>query len=401
MKMRASLCAAAVTCVVLLCSPGAHAGPITPPPGPVTGTHKTLTEVEPRIAINEVNTPGDADSLFRITSPGSYYLTRSIVGVAGKHGIEIESSGVTLDLNGFDLSGVPGMGAFDGIRSSGLPLRAVVVKNGSVRGWGDDGIDCASSTARGICVEGVSVIGNAGHGMLIAPHGSVTGCEAIGNGSDGILVSDACIVTACVASGNGGRGIIADNGSIVRDCIALENTGNGIETSIAGIVIGCTAMANGGSGIVSNGAGAVVDGCTAYSNTSSGIVVFNGNSVTGCAVRLNAQNGIVATSFCVIRGNTLSSNGSGGDGAGILVTGSDTRIEENNSIGADRGIEVTGTGNVVIRNSCSGNSTDWVIAANNIHGPILDRRVPVSAAVNGFTASSTLGSTDANANYSY
>ena len=89
-----------------------YAGPLNPPAGPVTSTYKTLTEVEPRIAINATNTPGDAigdpsPSLFKITQPGSYYLTGNITGVEDTHGIEIVASGVTLDLNGFDLLGVP------------------------------------------------------------------------------------------------------------------------------------------------------------------------------------------------------------------------------------------------------------------------------------------------------
>ena len=50
----------------------ALAGPLNPPAGPVTSTYKTLTEVEPRIAINLTNTPGDANSVFKITQRGSY-----------------------------------------------------------------------------------------------------------------------------------------------------------------------------------------------------------------------------------------------------------------------------------------------------------------------------------------
>ena len=36
-------------------------GPLNPPSGPISSTYKTLTEVEPRILINDVNTPGDLD----------------------------------------------------------------------------------------------------------------------------------------------------------------------------------------------------------------------------------------------------------------------------------------------------------------------------------------------------
>src|SRR3989304_4869431 len=70
------------------------AGDLNPPPGPITPTQRT--------PIGANTTPGDADSLFMITQPGSYYLTGNIIGVSGKFGIEINASGVTLDLMGFD-----------------------------------------------------------------------------------------------------------------------------------------------------------------------------------------------------------------------------------------------------------------------------------------------------------
>src|SRR6186713_1252076 len=78
-------------------------GPLTPPLGPPAPTMKTLDQVEPRKPIDATNTPGDADSLFKITQPGSYYLTANVTGVNAKYGIEIAASGVTVDLNGFDL----------------------------------------------------------------------------------------------------------------------------------------------------------------------------------------------------------------------------------------------------------------------------------------------------------
>src|SRR5687767_12820054 len=80
------------------------AGPLDPPSGPITSTHKTLTQVEPRTPISTATTPGDADSTFRITQPGSYYLTGNITGEASKKGIELILAGgsqVTIDLNGF------------------------------------------------------------------------------------------------------------------------------------------------------------------------------------------------------------------------------------------------------------------------------------------------------------
>jgi hypothetical protein len=44
---------------------------------------------------------------------------------------------------------------------------------------------------------------------------------------------------------------------------------------------------------------------------------------------------------------------------------------------------VAGEGNLVIRNSASGNGTDYVIVANNAVGEILSP--PISGAINGST----------------
>src|SRR5436190_23335529 len=83
----------------------AIAGPVNPPAGPIAPTFKTLAEVEPRIAINATNTPGDASNLFKINQSGSYYLTGDIVVPTGKNGIRIAGVTATIDLNGFTISG--------------------------------------------------------------------------------------------------------------------------------------------------------------------------------------------------------------------------------------------------------------------------------------------------------
>ena len=85
-------------------STAALAGPLTPPAGPVTSSMKTLTEVEPRIAINQTNTPGDVANQFKISQPGSYYLTADMTSTPGLNPcIVINTSDVTLDFNGFSI----------------------------------------------------------------------------------------------------------------------------------------------------------------------------------------------------------------------------------------------------------------------------------------------------------
>jgi hypothetical protein len=117
----------------------AQGGDLNPPPGPISPTMKPLDQIEPRIVVNSANTPGNATATFRITQPGSYYLTGNITGESGKNGIEIVASGVTLDLMGFDLAGVPG--SLDGIRTAVNNLLNISILNGSVRNWGGEGIN--------------------------------------------------------------------------------------------------------------------------------------------------------------------------------------------------------------------------------------------------------------------
>jgi parallel beta-helix repeat protein len=347
------LCAAVM---MGLFAASALAGPLNPPAGPVASTAKPLAEVEPRIAINSTNARGDANSLYKITQPGSYYLTGNITGVAGRHGIEIAASGVTLDLNGFDLVGVPEMGAFDGVSATLANLTDITVRNGSLRGWGGDGVDLATATTFNTVAIDLQASGNAGNGISVNRNATLTRCAAYNNEGHGITAVNAATITECKAYGNDGAGITAGNGSTIIGCAAYSNGSFGISTSH----------------------GSVITHCSAYSNTTDGIRVLGQTVVTG---------------------NACANNGNGGDGAGILVLSSDNRIEGNNCTGADRGIDVDFAGNIIIRNTCSGNTTNWTIVAGNAYGPIVV--TPAGAAVEGNTAAAALGSTDPNANFTY
>jgi len=249
----------------------AYAGDLNPPAGPITPTMKTLDEVEPRIAINATNTPGDADSLFKITQRGSYYLTGNITGVVAKHGVEIAASGVTLDLNGFDLVGVTG--SLDGVSVTVIDLRNIAVVNGSVRSWGDEGVDLGTFGADNCRVADLLASGNAGNGISTADGSTVTNCSASSNTANGIAATGSgCTVSNCSASSNGASGILTSTGSTVSNCSAYLNTGNGISTGTGCTVSNCSAAFNAGSGITTS-PGCTVADCTARSNTLDGIVV--------------------------------------------------------------------------------------------------------------------------------
>jgi parallel beta-helix repeat protein len=398
-----------------------HAGPLSPPAGPVAPTLKTLTEVEPRIAINAANTPGDADSLFKITQPGSYYLTGNITGVVGKHGIEITASGVTLDLNGFDLLGVQGIGNFDGVSVTVSDLLNITVRNGSIRGWADAGVDLGSNDAFNSRVQDLLARGNNGIGIHLGTASSAVNCSASENGSIGISVGGTGKLSNCLAFNNIDKGFRCLSGSTVTDCSAYFNLLGGFSCGSNCIVANCSSSTNEGNGIFVDG-GSTVTNCTATSNTLSGIVTSGGCIVSRCTARRNdldgirvlttsrvegsvsesnTRDGIQCSSRCIILSNSCSLNGDNGDGAGIHATGSDNRIESNHCADSDRGIDIDGAGNLIIRNSCTGNTINWAIAANNVFGAIIDRTAVVSGEVIGNSASATTGSSDSNANFTY
>ena len=424
------------------------AGPIDPPSGPVTSTFKTLSEVEPRTAISAANTPGDANSLFKITLPGSYYLTGNITGVVGKHGIEIGvgGSGVTLDLNGFDLAGVPAMGSFNGVSVSASNLKNITILNGSLRNWGGYGIDLGSNTfnAVGCSIERIQASGNGLAGFHFTDATTISDCSAYNNASSGFSgsfadgsivvrcssssnlgsgfeVSSGCVVTDCTATNNENVGLSLSTGCTITGCTSRDNTGSGISTSVGCSIVGCTLSSNGAYGILTGGStisGCTVRGsglngidannssnvlnCTVTSNGGHGIRALAGSTVTGCHVSGSGQDGINCASACSILNNTCDANGTAtATGGGVHVTGGDNHIEGNRCSNADRGILVDAAGNVIVKNTCATNTVDWIIAVNNIYGPVVDRRVPASVFVNGFAAPSTLGSTDPNANFSY
>ena len=351
-----------------------YAGPLDPPAGPVTPTYKTLSEVEPRIAVNAANTPGDADSVFKISQPGSYYLTRNIAGAAGKHGIEIASAGVSIDLMGFDVLGAPG--SLDGVTVTAAAPRGINLSNGHVRGWGQDGVDLLTGNASGSGVTNVQASDNGGAGLAAGSTTVLRSCTASGNISAGIITGPTCTLRDCSASFNA-VGINAGAGSAVSNCTAANNTGTGIKT----------------------GASCVVSGCSAFSNGGDGISVDMGCEVAGNASHRNTLNGIFALFGSTVRDNTCRQNGNGaGSGAGILINGTSSRVEGNTCTFADRGIEVPFPTNFIARNVCANNNTNWSIGSGNICLVVIAAQGP---AINGSAGGAAPGSTDPNANFTY
>lgn len=372
-----------------------HAGPLTPPGGPVTSTGKTLVEVEPRIAISAASTPGDADSVFRIIAPGSYYLTGPVTGVTGKTLIEIASSDVTIDLMGYALKGVPS--ALAGIRAS-VAATQVTIRNGVVSGF-PVGIDIYfPSRVDGCVIEDIHAGANTGVGISAGDRAIVRRCVSSGNTGIGIATGTASVVESCVSSENGARGFVADPGTSFANCISFDNLGDGFNMSI-GSLTNCIARTNSGDGF--NITSAVLTGCMASFNDSAGVNASS-SLVVDCVANGNATHGFVLVSDSqMLRCTADSNSGSVTDGAGVLVTGADNRIDSNQFTDNDRGVRVVGAGNLIVRNTCSGNTINFDIAASNRYGSIVNISAAGAAAVSGSSAAGVLTTTDPWANFAY
>lgn len=296
-------------------------GTLTPPPGAISNGvpvafMKTMNQIEPRIGISQLP--------FFINTPGSYYLTKSLIGSSGQDGIIIDSDNVKLNLNGFALSGVPS--SLAGIRVVNGPRHNISIRNGVVADWDGDGIDA-----------------------MIAHESRLIDVTAFANQMDGMKIGQNSLVRECGAFMNGGNGITAEQSSTIKDCKARDNTMTGIFAQFGCKITDSLSGKNGSEGI------RVMDYCV----------------VKNCTVAENSGDGIQVRAKCRVVDNNCGNNATA---AGVHVTGNGNRIDNNNVTDNLFGILVDdfAGGNLIVRNSASGNTNNfWMGTAANQYGEIL------------------------------
>lgn len=366
-----------VSCVVCgALSPAALGGPLTPPPGAPVPTAKPLSEIEPRIAVNATNTPGDAGNVFRITQSGSYYLTGNVVGEAGKNGILIAARNVTLDLNGFAVIGATG--AINGISTTSTAA-FVIVRNGTVSGWPVSGVSISS--ASGGIVENIVSAENQFLGFSLSANAVAVHCVAAANQNSGFLAGTNAVITACTSRDNGAIGFSTGNGAVITNCSARDNGSNGFQI----------------------GSGSLVRSSAAIGNAANGIQTSSRCLVESNAVVQNGVHGILTGLACRIVGNNASGNGTiVTDGAGISDTFGSSVIDSNTCQGNDFGIRVSTNGSVIIRNFCGDNTTNFFIGnGRNTWARVVDVTAGFPFTVNGNSDVGVIDSTQGLANFAY
>jgi parallel beta-helix repeat protein len=255
MKTKHHMIIAAGVCGLFLnVQSGFAQGSLTPPPGIITPTMKSLDQIEPRTPIATNTTPGDGTALFVISQPGSYYLTTNLTGVSGKSGIKITANNVTLDLNGFSVLGASNSENGILILSSSPNL---TIRDGTISGWTNSssyGVICQTTN---VIFERLTISGN----------------------SSGLYCGGNTVVENCTVSGNNGTGItVFGSDSLVRDNRCLGNNAANVGGTTSLVVFGSNNRIE-GNHVTSTGAGGYGIGIISSASYTNNIVTQN--SVAG------------------------------------------------------------------------------------------------------------------------
>lgn len=273
-----------------------------------------VVEINQACALNGGCLAGDSpDFPVTLGATGSYVLTSNLdVQAANVIAVRVEAKNVTLDLNGFSISGpgsCTGTGSTimcsgstaQGILSTSPPFDRTTVKNGYISGF-----SAAISLSGGGVVENMRLVNNVNRGMVCTNHCAIFNSEALRNGGIGFDVDgDAARIDNVTARGNGSNGVDASfRSSIVLNTTTAANGGAGIAIGDAGRVEGSTAFQNEGAGI-SGGSAMVIDS-SARGNMGDGIVVFGGSVVSGCVSEFNGGDGIEVAGSGLVRDCNVS-----------------------------------------------------------------------------------------------
>lgn len=317
-------CRTFVLGIVMLAGATVMAGGELEPPGPPSATGRTLQEIEPRTPIDSLET--DYKGTYVITEPGSYYLTADIQQVTNEDAIAIQSSHVAIDLMGYSLIGISGSGY--GIRViAPFSFENVTIRNGFVRGWGDDGIEL--ETVTNVLIEDVHVSNCGDTGIKIGT-GIIKDCETVNNTS-GIDIKGGSIIR-CFVAGNSTEGVVlrGDQTGLMREVVATLNR----------------------TGVASFGAGWLIQDSVFSHNQLDGAQLYANNIVTNCRF---------------VGNGTLYPNGSGVD----LTGGGGNVVDGNVITGNDIGVEaIINLGEIVMRNVVKGNTASFSGTTGNHFAPL-------------------------------
>jgi parallel beta-helix repeat protein len=301
------------------------------------GTAGPSAAVDGVIEINQAKVEASGGFPYTISQLGSYRLTSNlIIDSAGTTAIRVTASNVTVDLNGFVISGVtvcsgspvtgcapPGAGrGIDGETAGGGGVR-----NGVVRGMGGEGIALGPAGR----VEDVRVVSNGGRGVVVGVSSRVSDASVLRNGASGIELGADSSVSDSVVLGNGVAGIsFAAQTEIIGNVVSANGqTGIPGESGIVAsgsnnTIVNNVASQNGYAGIAASQDNVVTENAVTQ-NGDFGMRLSGGNTIEGNAVFDNQAGGIRAAGGSALLGNAIHFN----QGPGVELSGTQTGLSDN------------------------------------------------------------------------
>ena len=199
--------------------------------------------VDGTIEINQAKVLAAGGFPYVIGASGSYRLTGNLSVAASKDAIDVNDSSVTIDLNGFSITG-PGSSAPIGINASAV--FGVSVENGTVDGFNT-----------GLQLGGQAIVRNVHadadtFGIVLGAGSLIQGCTATGDTQYGIRVGGATVISGNTV--NGGNNGISCNGSgcLITYNSIDNNSGAGISANDSTTAYGWNVL-NGDLGGISGG----------------------------------------------------------------------------------------------------------------------------------------------------
>lgn len=205
LERRALLGAASLGAIAAM----AKAGPLNPPAGAVAPTGRTNDEIYNKIPTlpsvgafdGRIPIPGSTSGV-SISAPGSYVLTGDLTVTSGT-GLNISSSNVTVDLNGFRIANTSTTSNCIAINSASTAN--VAIRNGLITG-GFRGIIVVGSGINGVTLEDLVIVGARTDGILAAQSANrnfqIRRCRVCDTGITTTAADAATAVTGIALSGD-------------------------------------------------------------------------------------------------------------------------------------------------------------------------------------------------------
>lgn len=320
----------------------ARGEPLAPPGGSVQATGATQIFELP----------------FTIVEPGSYRLARDIVMTAPGTGIDIQASGVTLDLGGHVLDGdnVGGDAIFSNSTND------VTIRNGSIANWLGSGVIGPTSP---IVVEDMQFRMMGGNAIaLFFSSAQVRRCAVESVSVNGVAVGEGSLVENVLVDSATFVGFAINSDVTLRSCHAKSCGDVGFNANARCTFVSCTSFENQFG--MELGEGSLVDSCDVSFNASGGLrsgahsvllnVLSKSNTDTVATASVSTEAPFVAEAGAVLPWLGLVAEQDQAQGGG---TGPDRGV-----MGAGVGLEV-GIGSIVRGCNVRFNFTDGIVAGDD------------------------------------